>query len=213
MSLRLSKGDERGLRQLMKLAKEQGLSSLTWRGVTFRLPRTAVGQTPAPVRAPPGPAQVVQAPGCAKAAHVASPPVQARTATHPDGNSRQRRGAARQKYQEEQRASSEALRAVMLRYARHRRWQPMQDVWTEWMRQRCISSALAIAEPPTDDNSLRKRTGCPISSPSASSATATPQKPSGKKTRGGKSPAAAPSGAATPSMRVDALGIAKMPTL
>jgi hypothetical protein len=199
----------------MKLTKEQGFSSLTWRGATFRLERlqrTAVGQTPAPVRAPPGPAQV-QAPGCAKAAHVAPKPVQARTATHPDGNAGQRRSAARRKYQEELQARSAPLRAVVLRYARHRRWQPMQDVWTEWMRSKRLPSALAIAELPTDDNGLRKRTGCPISSPSASSATATPQKPSGKKTRGGVSPAAAPSGAATPSMRVDALEIAKMPTL
>jgi hypothetical protein len=188
----LSKRDERGLRQLIKLAKDEGLWSVTWHGVTFRLPRPAAGDQAA-VRAQSRlPAQ--GAPGCAKAAdRVATPPVQGRTASDAAGNSRQRRSFARQKLHKETQAAARSvscrlrLRAILLRGFR---WQRMQAVWTEWMRQRtptAILPALENIEMTTDDYGTRKRVGCSISTPLSPSVST--EEAAGKKTRSGESPA------------------------
>ena len=181
----LSKRDERGLRQLIKLAKDEGIWSLTWHGVTLRLPRPAAGNQAA-VRAQPGAAK---ASGCAKAAdRVATPPAQGCTASDAAGNSRQRRSAARQKLHMETQAAARTaschlrLRVILLREFR---WQRTQAVWTEWMRQRTPAAmpALENIEMTTGDYSARKRSGCSISTPSTPSASTTPSKPVGKKTR------------------------------
>ena len=203
MSLRsLSKRDERGLRQLIKLAKDEGLWSLTWHGVTFRLPRPAAGD-PAAVRVRSGPAK---APGCAKAAdRVATPPAPGCTASDAAGNSRQRRSVARQKLHKEMQAAARTaschlrLRAILLREFC---WQRMQAVWTKWMRQRTPTAmpALENIEMTTDDYRVRKRAGCSISTSPAPSASTTPSKPVGKKIRESPaSPAPAAKAGAGPS--------------
>jgi hypothetical protein len=130
--------------------------------------------------------------GCAKAAdRVAIPPTHGRTATRAAGNSQQRRSVARQKLHKERQAAARSatcrlrLRAILMREFR---WQRMQAVWTEWMRQRTATAipALENIEMTTDDNGARKRAGCLISTPVSPSAT---EETTGKKTRSGASPA------------------------
>ena len=149
MSLSLSKRDERGLRQLIKLAKEEGAKGVSYHGATIWLPRQAAAKQSSRACSEGSDQECT-----ARPRQGVSPPAQAQgygegaQRTVAAGTSRQRRDANRlQKHKvlsARYKVAGEKLRAAMTRCLRFVRWQKMQAIWTDWMREQ----AAALAQKP-----------------------------------------------------------------
>ena len=183
MALRLSKRDERGLRQLIKLAKEEGGKGVSYRGATIWLPRPAAAKQPdqagkgkAPEQGAPEPRHNLPTLKKGEQQHD-----EAHRSAKAGGNRRQRRDADRHRLQGARLARlrlAECKLRVVQAMRRRFRWLRMQEVWTDWMRRRgCDHEVPSFMKPP-GDTGMRKRTDC--STPASPSA-ATPTRAPGKK--------------------------------
>ena len=132
----LTRTEERNLRRLMQLAREEGGRAVAAYGATIFLPRPGAGaeqQAHAAVPSESGAQAQREALPLTKECDggLEAPPAAA--------NARQRRSMARlRKFQEEkarQKLLSCGLRKVLMRAMKVRRWQRVQAVWTSWMRQ------------------------------------------------------------------------------
>ena len=184
----MSKRDERGLRQLIKLAKEEGGKGVSYRGATIWLPRPPAAKQPGQASKGKAPEQ-----GEAPAPRQNLPTLKKdgqRDAAHGSaeagGNRQQRRYADRHRLQSAHLARlklAECKLRVVQAMRRRFRWQRMQEVWTDWMRRRgCDHEVPSFMRPP-GDTGMRKRAVC--STPASPSA-ATPTKAPGKKKHNGK---------------------------
>ena len=188
MALRLSKRDERGLRQLIKLAKEEGGKGVSYRGATIWLPRPTAAKQPgqagkakAPEQGEPEPRNKLPTLKKDEQKHD-----EAHRSAEAGGNRRQRRDADRHRLQGARLARlklAECKLRVVQAMLRRFRWQRMQVVWTGWMRQRGCDQEIPASMRPTGDTGMRKRAGC--STPASPSA-ATPTKAPGKKKHNSK---------------------------